>query len=69
VALKSTVCSTTLFQLHATRLVPHFNFAISQALESDTTNPRSHKGRWLDAVFLCMILISIIGLTYSVIHQ
>jgi hypothetical protein len=68
VALKSTARSSYVFS-NCTPPVPHFNFASSQAVESDTTNPRSHKGRWLDAVFLCMILISIIGLTYSVIHQ
>jgi hypothetical protein len=70
VALKSPACSSY-FSNNCTPPVPfpHFNFDTSQAMESDTTNPRGHKGRWLDALFLCMILISIIGLTYSVIHQ
>ncbi len=41
----------------------------TQAVELQTTHPRGAKGRWLDALFVCMILISIVGLTYSLIHR
>jgi hypothetical protein len=48
---------------------PERYFIETQAVESPTTHQRSYKGRWLDALFLCMILISIVGLTYMLIHR
>lgn len=36
---------------------------------SSQTSPRAHKSRWLDVVFVLMIVISLTGLLYNLIQH
>jgi hypothetical protein len=38
-------------------------------MELQNTDPRGHKGKWLDALFLVMVLVSFAGLAYTLLHQ